>query len=66
MILPTKSMVDQDILREISIKDWSQEIKEYIRICNQNNLLASPEHFFLLHAYVFDISEGEDTRFMSK
>ena len=58
-------MIEQDLLREVSIKDWSQEIREYIKVCNGNMLLATEEHFFLLHAYVFDISEGEDTRFMT-
>ena len=58
-------MVDHDLLREIPVKDWADEIKDYIRVCNEDMLLATPEHFFLLQAYVFDICDGEETRFMT-
>ena len=65
MPLPTKAMVDQDLLRQITVKEWSDEVKEYIKVCNEGNLLQSLEHFFLLQAYVFDISQGEDTRILT-
>ena len=58
-------MVDYDLLRDISIKDWSDETKDYVKVFNFDQLLSTPEHCFLFQAYVFDICEGEETRLMS-
>ena len=65
MVLPTKAMTDAELLRDVSIKDWSGEVKDYIKVCNNGMLLESEEHVFLLQAYVFDVGDEEETRLLT-
>ena len=62
LIFPTKAMVDQELLRDISIKDWSHEVREYIKICNHDAMLQCEDCFFIFHGFVYDIIDGDETR----
>ena len=59
MVLPTQAMIDTDFFREISVKEWSADLRVYIKFVNDGRLLPSKEHVFMFESFVFAIHDGE-------
>ena len=62
--LPSKSVVEADFLRQVAVKDWSEEFKEYIKLCNNGKLVESKQHIFMFESYMFQMYDY-DTRYMT-
>ena len=55
MILPSKSMIDAEFHRDIGIKEWSDDVKDLIKMSNDKSLLESKEHIFFFQSYVIQM-----------
>ena len=58
-------MVNDEFHRDVSLKDWSDELKGYIRHWNGGELLPSKENMFIFESIVFEVVDEDGERFMT-
>ena len=52
-------MVKADFFREVTLKEWSEELMGFVKLCNHGKLLLSKGNLFWFESIVFAINDGE-------